>query len=264
MNAITVVLPVYNEGPWLRSSLERLHAHLRELRGAYRTELIVVDDASQDSSTAVIETFRRQHPGALRFLRLGRRQGMVGALRAATEAARSSTIVVMDGKLSYPPETIEQMAGEAFRTGAACVIASAYLRGGRVSRIPLLRRLGDALANRLLSHCVRGRVATLTGLVRTYDAKVLRELLTREPEGDFNAWAIGELLGAGRILREVPAHMSWPSGRNGVPGQTSLREIWQDGLAVLRAAGRLRRLPSSTLVSAGSTSSAPVGTYGPL
>jgi glycosyltransferase involved in cell wall biosynthesis len=262
MNSITVVLPVRNDGPWLRSSLERLYAHLGELKGAYRTELIVVDDASQDSSAAVVETFRRQHPGALRFLRLGRRQGPAAALRAAAEAARSATIVVVDGKLSYPPEMIERLVAEAFRSGAACVIASAYLPGGRVSHVPLLPRLGDALANHLLSRCVRGRIATLTGSVRTYETKVLRELLEREPDGEFNAWMIGELLSAGRMIREVPAHMSWPALRSAGPGQTTIRDFWRESVGVLKAIARLRRLPASSFVSA-APATAPVGTYGP-
>jgi glycosyltransferase involved in cell wall biosynthesis len=148
MNWITVVLPVRNEGPWLRASLERLHTHLADLKGAYRTELIVVDDASEDSTAAVVETFRRQHPATLRFLRLSRPHGLAGALRAAAKAARSATTVVIDGKLSYPPETIERLAGEAFRSGAACVVG---LCPGRT-------RLADAAA-RAARGCARERPA---------------------------------------------------------------------------------------------------------
>jgi glycosyltransferase involved in cell wall biosynthesis len=262
MNWITVVLPVRNEGPWLRASLERLHTHLADLKGAYRTELIVVDDASEDSTAAVVETFRRQHPATLRFLRLSRPHGLAGALRAAAKAARSATTVVIDGKLSYPPETIERLAGEAFRIGAACVVASAYARGGRVSRMPLLVRLGDALANALLSRCVRRRVATLTGTVRTYETKVLRELLEREPQGDFNAWAIGELLAAGHVIREIPAQMSWP--RAARSGRTTMRDFWRELRSVLTAAAHLRKLPPSSFVPPVGAATATAGTYGPL
>jgi len=262
MNWITIVLPVRNEGPWLRGSLERLHAHLAELKGAYRTELIVVDDASQDSTAAVVETFRRQHPATLRFLRLSRPQGPAGTLRAAAKAARSETIIVIDGKLSYPPETIERLAREAFRSGAACVVASAYAPGGHVSRMPLFPRVGDALANALLSRCVRRRVATLTGSVRTYEAKVLRELLERGPQGDFNAWAIGELLAAGHVVREIPAQMSWPRAVR--PARATMRDLWRELRSVLKAAAHLRTLPPSSFVSPVGATTATAGTYGPI
>jgi dolichol-phosphate mannosyltransferase len=264
MNAFSVVLPVYNEGSSLRGSLERLHAYLVRLRGAYRSELIVVDDGSQDVTAAVVETFRREHPGALRFLRHGRNRGIGAAIRTGAQAARMPNVVVMDADLSYAPETIESLVAELYRSGAVCVMASPYMRGGRVSRVPLLRLAASVLANRLLSSCVGGRVATLTGMVRAYETKVLRELLERDPEGEFNSWIAAELLASGRRLREVPAHLCWPEHRRKAAGRISYGKLWQRTLAVFVTVRRLRAIPDASSRAALSPSGASIGTYGPL
>jgi glycosyltransferase involved in cell wall biosynthesis len=264
MNAFSVVVPVFNEGPALRGALERLHSYLSGLKGRYRCELIVVDDGSTDLTANLVETFRREHPGALRFLRQPRNQGMVAAIRIGAQAARLPNIVVMDADLSYAPETIEPLVEQLYRTGTACIMASPYMAGGRVSNVPFVRLLVSWAANWWLSRCLHGKLATFTGMVRAYDARVLRELLEAEPDGEFNSWAVAEMLRQGHGVREIPAHLAWPKHRRKSAARVSYPKLWARTLEVARTARQLSRItppPIGGAARAGAT--APLGTFGP-
>jgi len=263
MNAFSVVVPAFNEGPALRGALDRLHSYLTGLKGRYRCELILVDDGSTDQTANLIETFRRERPGSLRFLRHARNQGMVAAIRTGAQAARLPNIVVMDADLSYAPSTIEPLVEQLYRTGAACIMASPYMPGGRVSNVPFVRLVASRLGNWLLSRCLHGRLATFTGMVRGYDARVLRELLEADPDGEFNSWAVAEMLRQGHGVREIPAHLAWPKHRRKAAARISYPKLWARTLEVLRTARQLSRIPPPLAGLASTGSSASVGTYGP-
>jgi glycosyltransferase involved in cell wall biosynthesis len=264
MNAFSVVVPVFNEGPALRGALDRLHSYLNGLKGRYRCELIVVDDGSTDQTANLVETFRRERPGSLRFLRHPKNQGTVAAIRTGAQAARLPNVVVMDADLSYAPSTIEPMVEQLYRTGAACIMASPYMPGGRVSNVPFVRLVASRLGNWLLSRCLRGRLATFTGMVRAYDARVLRELLDADADGEFNSWAVAEMLRQGHGVREIPAHLAWPKHRRTAAARISYPKLWARTLEVLRTARQLSRVPPPSRGGASPTgSTASIGTYGP-
>jgi glycosyltransferase involved in cell wall biosynthesis len=264
MNAFSVVVPVYNEGPALRAALDRLHGYLTALRGRYRCELIVVDDGSSDQTANLVEMFRRERPGSLRFLRHARNQGMVAALRTGALAARLPNVVVLDADLSYAPETIEPMVEQLYRTGAACIMASPYMPGGRVSNVPFVRLVASRLGNWLLARCYRGHLSTFTGMVRAYDARVFRELLEADPDGEFNSWAVAEMLRQGHGVREIPAYLAWPKHRRQSAARISYRKLWARTVEVLRTARQFSRItPPASGGAAPGGSTAPIGTYGP-
>ncbi len=75
---LSVVMPVYNEEQALPEVLDEA---LRTLVSApFRTELVLVDDASTDGSLALLQTFQQQHPElTIRVLRHERNRGIAGA-----------------------------------------------------------------------------------------------------------------------------------------------------------------------------------------
>ena len=60
---VSVILPNYNHGRWLRRSLAALVSQVPA-----PLEIIVVDDGSTDDSVAIIESFRDRH-ASVRLLR---------------------------------------------------------------------------------------------------------------------------------------------------------------------------------------------------
>lgn len=99
----SVVVPVYNSAETLPLLLERLAAALPAFCSAY--EVILVNDASRDSSWAVIEALARQRP-QVRGIHLMRNYGQHNALLCGIRAARYELIITIDDDLQHPPEAL--------------------------------------------------------------------------------------------------------------------------------------------------------------
>jgi glycosyltransferase involved in cell wall biosynthesis len=83
---LSVVMPVYNEERALPGVLDEALASLAT--APFRSELILVDDASTDSSLEILQDYERRHSGILRILRHETNRGIMGAFETLYNAAR--------------------------------------------------------------------------------------------------------------------------------------------------------------------------------
>lgn len=105
---LSIVIPAYREAPILAESLDRIRDVVRNLRVSF--EFVVVDDGSPDDTWRVLCGLKQKIP-ELRAVSLARNFGKEAAICAGLEEARGQAIVVMDGDLQHPPETIVEMFG---------------------------------------------------------------------------------------------------------------------------------------------------------
>lgn len=209
----SIVVPAYNEAATIEGVLERIVAATADLRSSAMGEIVVIDDGSADSTRAVVERFCAARPELVRLVPHERNAGLEAAIRTGVAAARHGAIVLLDADLSYTPDLVGPLLRTRARTGAAAVLASPYMAGGRVANVPRQRLIASRAANALLSLCVGGSLRTLTGMVRAYETAALREILARRTRGEFNTWVVAELLRAGRPVVEIPAELAWPRER---------------------------------------------------
>jgi polyisoprenyl-phosphate glycosyltransferase len=101
---ISVVIPVYNEGPNIGPVCARLTPVLDRVAGSW--EIVFVDDGSEDDTLERIraESARDGRIGAVSF---SRNFGKEIALAAGLDHVRGRAVVIMDADLQHPPEMIE-------------------------------------------------------------------------------------------------------------------------------------------------------------
>ena len=131
---LSIVIPVYNEGPAVEPVLRALHAAVTTPK-----EIIVVWDFDGDTTRPVIEALQPSLPG-LRGLRNDLGRGVLNAMRAGINDAKGELIVISMADGSDEPRVIDPMVALA-RGGADVVAASRYMRGGGQVGGPLLKRL---------------------------------------------------------------------------------------------------------------------------
>jgi len=205
---VSIVVPAYNEASIMERNLEKLCEYMKSLEEEYRWELIIVNDGSTDETGELAETFARNRNNIhvlhhhVNF-RLGQ------ALRFAFNNFKGDYVITMDLDLSYSPDHIEKMLNKIRETKAKIVIASPYMKGGKISNVSKMRRILSLWANRFLSLCAKKNFSTITGMVRAYDRKFIKTLSLRAMDVDINYEIIykAQLLGA-RIV-EIPAHLNW-------------------------------------------------------
>lgn len=205
---VSIVLPVFNEAAILREHMILLLDHLRSLEDRFCFELIIVNDGSRDGSGEIA----RQLALEFAFVRVfghPRNFGVGQALKTGFAQCRGKYVVVLDIDLSYGPQTIDHMLDRMITTGARIVLASPYMRGGRVVDVPWLRLLLSRMANRFLALASGHRLSTLTCMARAIDGRFLRSLHLRNRGMD----AMPEMIHKAKILRasfeEVPAVLDW-------------------------------------------------------
>jgi len=122
---ISVVVPVYNEGAHIRSSMEYVGKICDEAGILY--ELVLVDDGSKDHSWEEISRMAKEDE-RVTAVRLSRNFGKEPALCAGLDAASGDAIIVMDADLQHPPEKIPEMV-RLWKEGAEVVEGVKSSRG---------------------------------------------------------------------------------------------------------------------------------------
>ncbi len=162
---ISLVTPACNEAGIVQKNLATLCQYMQSLENEYRWELIFVNDGSKDGTRELAEEFAATHRNVI-VLNHTRNCGIGEAFKTAFKCCRGDYVVTLDLDLSYSPEHIRTMVEQMRATGAKIVVASPYMKGGKISHVPWLRRGMSVWANRFLSITAKGHLSTLTGMVR--------------------------------------------------------------------------------------------------
>jgi glycosyltransferase involved in cell wall biosynthesis len=205
---ISIVAPAYNESAILQDNLAQLCEYLATLETQYDWEMVVVNDGSRDDTGYLAERFAEGEP-RVRVVHHRVNQGLGQALRTAFDAAQGDYVVVVDLDLSYTPDHIGRLLDRIEETSAAMVVASPYMPGGSIGNVPWLRKVMSVWANKFLSFASKRSLATLTGMVRVYDAEFLRMLNLRSRGMDINPEIVHKALLLMSQIEEIPGHLHW-------------------------------------------------------
>jgi dolichol-phosphate mannosyltransferase len=101
---VSVVIPVFNESENLASLITEVNEVLKHT--CY--ELIIVDDASTDSSPRILETLKTQEPN-LRVIRHQDNRGQSAAVITGVRAAKYPWVATLDGDRQNDPRDLITM-----------------------------------------------------------------------------------------------------------------------------------------------------------
>jgi dolichol-phosphate mannosyltransferase len=102
----SLLVPVYNEAQNLPELYQRLQPVMDSLDGA--TELILVNDGSQDESLLLMRELHQKDPRVC-YVNLARNFGHQIAVSAGLQFVRGQAVVILDADLQDPPELIPDM-----------------------------------------------------------------------------------------------------------------------------------------------------------
>ncbi len=102
---LSIVVPVFNEAENILPLLEEIQ---RVISSPASSEIIYVDDGSQDETAKILQQAMAQHP-ALRVIRHQRSYGQSAALRTGVKRARFPVIATLDGDGQNDPADIPRL-----------------------------------------------------------------------------------------------------------------------------------------------------------
>jgi glycosyltransferase involved in cell wall biosynthesis len=166
VKTISVVTPCFNEEGNVREVYERVRALLLKL-GRYRYEHIFIDNASRDSTFAVLSEIAATDPN-VKVIRNARNFGHIRSPMHAMFQTRGDAVIVLMSDLQDPPEVLAQLL-EQWESGFPIVIAAKHT-SREAAPMFLLRKLFYRLVNRLADDIETYENFTGFGL---YDRKVI-------------------------------------------------------------------------------------------
>ncbi|KDQ19600.1 glycosyltransferase family 2 protein [Botryobasidium botryosum FD-172 SS1] len=230
---LSVVVPAYNESTRLPPMLRTTLAHLASVRPARTYEVLIVDDGSSDSTSAVALTLASAHPKEdIRVVRLRRNRGKGAAVKHGFLHARGERILMVDADGASRFEDLEKLWEEMDKIekdGQGVVVGS---RAHLVGTEAVVKR---SLVRNILMHGFHFLLRTF-GVGHIRDTQCGFKLFTRTtsqslfPSLHITNWIFDvELLLLARMLRvpvaEVP--VAWEE----VAG-SKIRLLW-DSLGML-------------------------------
>jgi dolichol-phosphate mannosyltransferase len=227
MSKLSVVIPAHEEELSLGACLDGLTAELQ--RQCIPYEIVVVDDASADGTSAVARARAEADP-AIRCLRRPPPAGFGRAVRAGLEAASGDVVVIYMADLSDHPDDVVAYYRK-IEEGYDCVFGSRFVRGGSAEHYPIIKLVANRIVNRLIQALFWTRFNDLTNAFKAYRADVIREC------GPYSAshfnitieMSLGALI-RGYSIAQIP--IRW-SGRTWGSSKLKLREMGRRYLCVL-------------------------------
>jgi len=277
---VTIVVCTYNRADLLRNALESLAA--LQTFGRWRYEIVVVDNASTDDTSRVIEAAVRRAAVPVRGVREPSK-GVACARNCGIRAARGRWIAFCDDDEIANPCWLSELLGTAERLGVRCVGGAIHLLlpESVLAGLPTVcrRLLGEsaaATASRRLSRKLTAVTGNLLIHRTVFDEIGLFDETLREAGEDTDlsrrmqaAGIAGWFIPAATVQHVVPPYrleenyFRWTSLRNGMHlAQREHQQLGRAAFALVLAArsaravlqyltalawGRIRRSPQRRL-----------------
>lgn len=205
---ISIVLPCYNEEAILKINLNSIIKYLEDKSEKYKWEIVVINDGSKDKTGAIADNFEKEN-SHVRVIHHPTNLNLGNALKTGFKNAKGDIIVVMDIDLSYSIDHIEKMVDKLIETSSDIVIASPYMKGGKVTDVPFTRKIMSLWVNKFMRIAAQDKYHTYTGMVRAYKKDFIQTVNLKTKDYEINP----EILYKAMILRarivEIPAHLDW-------------------------------------------------------
>lgn len=205
---ISIIVPCYNEEAILSVSLNTIITFLESKSHKYRWEIVIVNDGSKDKTGKIADDFANQR-NEIRVIHHPVNLNLGRALQTGFRHSKGEIIVVLDVDLSYSVEYVGEMVDKLVETCADMVVASPYMKGGKVTGVPFMRKIMSLWVNKFMRIAAQDKYYTYTSMVRAYRSSFVHTLNLKTKDYEISP----EIMYKAMILRahivELPAHLDW-------------------------------------------------------
>jgi glycosyltransferase involved in cell wall biosynthesis len=228
---VSVVIPCYNE----KETIEEIVASV-QAAPVSELEVIVVDDASSDGTTALLKEKIEAKVDKVIYHDLNRGKG--AALRSGFALATGDIVIVQDADLEYSPEDYPALL-EPILSGKADVVFGSRFMGGRPHRVVYFwHMIGNKFLTLLSNMCTNVNLTDMETGYKAFCATIVKALDLRENRFGFEPEITAKVARAGCRIYEVGISYA---GRTYEEGK---KITWKDGFRAIYAIIKYNLLPA--------------------
>ena len=220
---LSIVIPAYNEAGTIAQVIERVQA------APYEKQIIVVDDASTDTTSKQIESL----DGKVEFVKHDRNRGKGAALRTGFARVTGDIVIIQDADLEYDPRDYPKLL-EPLLDGRADVVYGSRFLGGPHRVLLFWHSIGNRFLTLLSNALTNINLTDMETCYKAFRADILKDITFKSDRFGFEPEFTAKVAKRGYRIYEVPISYS---GRSYAEGK---KITWHDGLAALFTIVRFR------------------------
>jgi dolichol-phosphate mannosyltransferase len=167
MNSTLVFTATYNEAQNVKILIDQI------LKAAEKTDILIIDDNSEDKTFEVIEKLYKNNP-RITLIKREKKLGLDTAHKMAFEHAKKKNyvkLITMDADLSHDPKEIPRFV--KYLDQYDFVIGSRYAPGG-VCKMSFLRKTISVIGNKIIKFIIKNKLTEYTTSYRGFNLKKLK------------------------------------------------------------------------------------------
>jgi glycosyltransferase involved in cell wall biosynthesis len=211
---LSILIPAYNEA----ATIEEVIGRIRAVPLPCEREIVVVDDASRDETSCLLEELAGPD---LQVFRHPKNRGKGAALRTGLSHCTGDLILIHDADLEYFPEDIPDLLEAMERRKPAAVYGSRFM--GEIRGMRGMNRLANRVLALVASVLYLHRITDEATAYKLFQAAEIQALPLRCERFEFCPEVTARLLKAGKRIVEIPIRY------NGRTFDEGKKIGWRDG-----------------------------------
>jgi glycosyltransferase involved in cell wall biosynthesis len=221
---LSILIPVYNEQYTIEQVIDEVRTS--PLPAGVEREIVVVNDASTDGTSAALERIKASHPEIV-VLQQERNQGKGAAIRRAIHAAKGDVLVIQDADLEYNPKEFCTMLAPILDGEADVVYGSRFVTHGCRRILYFWHSVGNRFLTMLSNLLTDLDLTDMETCYKMARAEILKSIPIRCNRFGIEPELTAKLAKRGCRIYEVPISYH---GRTYEEGK---KITWKDGLKAL-------------------------------
>lgn len=192
---LSVVIPVYNEVKNIREILNRVRATGRA------SEIVVVDDCSQDGTRAILQEL--DGTDGIRLILHERNQGKGAAVRTGLQHAQGDVILIQDADLEYSPHDYPTLL-QPIEEGISDVVYGSRFLGGPRRAVMYWHMVANRLLTFMTNILYDAILSDMETGYKVFRREVVEGMKLRANRFDFEPEFTAKILKRHHRVYEVP------------------------------------------------------------
>lgn len=216
---LTIIIPVYNEDKTVDALLEKLSG----VDIGFPPEVLVVDDASTDSTSQKLSAWTSKNSLPVRVMRHAENRGKGAAVRTAIAESKGEIVVILDADLEYDPAEIPRLIAPILE-GKADVVYGNRFHGGPQRVVYFWHYLGNRTLTLLTDILTNTNLQDMETGYKAFRGDLLRSLHLRSDTFAFEPEVTMKVAKLHCRMYEIPISYY---GRTYAEGK---KITWKDGI----------------------------------